>query len=232
MEPAKNRFLLCAALLAVIFGVDTFTPLGIAAGIPYIAVILLALRLPKRSVLFFAATSAVLTAIGFFKYSSAAADVESVALANRILTILALWLIAYISLARKRAEEELRKHRDQLELLVEERTASVRLLHRQLEAAMLDRLKQEQAKLRLFHATMRTVKDIVNNFLNELQLIRLELEEKVEADSPSLQLLDTLIFETSAKLNALGELKELRETDIGEGIFMLEVNPARSDETE
>lgn len=84
---------------------------------------------------------------------------------------------------------------------------------------------EEQAKLRLFQSTMRTVKDIVNNSLNDLQLVRLTLEqeEKVSKDSEALQLMDQLIFETSAKLNRLGELEEVKEKDMGGGVYMIDV---------
>lgn len=84
---------------------------------------------------------------------------------------------------------------------------------------------EEQAKLRVFQSTMRTVKDIVNNSLNDLQLVRLTLEheEKVSKDSEALQLMDQLIFETSAKLNKLGELEEVKEKDIGGGVYMIDV---------
>ncbi|MDD5331149.1 MAG: hypothetical protein PHX38_14210 [Sulfuricella sp.] len=83
---------------------------------------------------------------------------------------------------------------------------------------------EEQARLRVFQSTMRTVNDIVNNSLNDLQLVRLALEneERVPSDSESLRMLDQLIHETSAKLNKLGDMQELKEKDLGGGVFMIE----------
>lgn len=88
---------------------------------------------------------------------------------------------------------------------------------------------EEQVKLRVFQSTMRTVKDIVNNSLNDLQLVRLTLEQegKLSKDSEVLQRMDQLIFETSAKLNKLGDLEELKEKDMGGGVYMIDV-PASS----
>lgn len=222
----KKCYALCFGLLSLTFTLDTITPLGIAAGIPYMAVIFLAAPLPRRSIIVFAVMCTLLTAGAFFKYPGALPEVEWLAFANRTLTIIAIWLTALFVLSRKNAEDILTKHRDGLESLVRERTASITQLHQQLEAAIIDQLKEEQAKLRLFQSTMRTVKDIVNNFLNELQLIRLEMEAKKAVDVPTSLLLEKLIFDTSAKLNALGELKELKETDLGGGIYMLDTAPS------
>jgi hypothetical protein len=146
------------------------------------------------------------------------------ALANRLLAIFAIWTTTLFSLQHKRAEEALAEHRDRLEVMVEERTASIEFLHHELEAALTERLETQQAKLHLFHSTMRTVKDIVNNFLNDLQLFRLEIEQGKTLDPQSLQALDALIQEASAKLNRLGELKEIREKDLGGGVFMIETD--------
>ncbi len=87
---------------------------------------------------------------------------------------------------------------------------------------------EELAKLRVFQSTMRTVNDIVNNSLNDLQLVRLALEseERVPGDSESLRMLDQLIYETSTKLNQLGDMQELKEKDLGGGVFMIEVPPS------
>lgn len=221
----KKCYLLCFGVLSLTFTLDTVTPLGIAAGIPYVAVVLLAAPLPRRSILAFAAICTALTAIAFFKPPGSLPQVEWLGLTNRILTVIAIWLTVMFALSRKSAEDALKKHRDGLEQVVQERTASITQLHLQLEAAIIDQLKEEQAKLRLFQSTMRTVKDLVNNFLNELQLIRLEMEAKGTVDPPTSLLLQKLIFDASAKLNALGELKELKETDLGGGIYILDTEP-------
>jgi two-component system sensor kinase FixL len=69
-----SAYLLCGALMAAIFVLDALTPLGVAAGVPYVAVVLLALRLPRASVVLFAAVATVLTALGFWKTSGTIAE--------------------------------------------------------------------------------------------------------------------------------------------------------------
>ena len=73
-------------------------------------------------------------------------------------------------------------------------------------------------RLQVLKATMRTVQDIVNNFLNNLQLFRMEAEDALAAES--LELFDTLIQETSGKLKALGDLEETHEKSGATGSMM------------
>jgi hypothetical protein len=76
----------------------------------------------------------------------------------------------------------------------------------------------EAERLRVVQVTMRTVHDIVNNCLNQLQLLRLDAEGKVPLES--LVLFDQAIKETSMKLNAMNDLQAYAETQmvIGTGL--------------
>jgi hypothetical protein len=74
-------------------------------------------------------------------------------------------------------------------------------------------LHEEQ--LRVVHVTMRTVQDIVNNGLNQLQLLRVEAEGLVLEES--LALFDQTIQQTSAKLKALGDLEVFVEKQMAVG---------------
>ena len=56
---------------------------------------------------------------------------------------------------------------------------------------------------------MRTVQDIVNNCLNQLQLVRFEAEGHVSPES--LAIFDEAIQETAAKLRTLGDLEAYTE---------------------
>ena len=73
----------------------------------------------------------------------------------------------------------------------------------------------EAERLRVVQVTMRTVHDIVNNCLNQLQLLRLDAEDKVPLES--LMLFDQAIQETSMKLNAMGELQGYAEMQMAIG---------------
>jgi len=96
---------------------------------------------------------------------------------------------------------------DHYEFIVEDFTE-----RRKLEAGLA------AERLRVVQVTMRTVHDIVNNCLNQLQLLRLDAENKVPLES--LKFFDQTIQETSAKLNAMGNLQEYAEmqTAIGTGL--------------
>ncbi|MCU1220542.1 MAG: domain S-box protein [Candidatus Angelobacter sp.] len=73
----------------------------------------------------------------------------------------------------------------------------------------------EGERLRVVQVTMRTVHDIVNNCLNQLQLLRLDAEGKVPQES--LALFDQAIHETSLKLNAMGDLQAYAEMQMAIG---------------
>jgi PAS domain S-box-containing protein len=84
--------------------------------------------------------------------------------------------------------------------------------------AELKRLNDEiqLQRLRVFKATMRTVQDIVNNLLNSLQLVLLEAEGHVPAET--LTLVNRTIQEASVKLKALGELETVQEKEMVMGL--------------
>jgi hypothetical protein len=81
-------------------------------------------------------------------------------------------------------------------------------LDRAADARRRRREAETQAeRLRVLRATMRTVQDIVNNFLNGLQLIRVEAEGAVPPET--LELLDSLSRDTAARLKAMGDLESV-----------------------
>lgn len=79
-------------------------------------------------------------------------------------------------------------------------------------------IELQEQRLRVLRATMMTVQDIVNNFLNSLSLFRLEAEDRGALSESSLQEMDSLIQETSAKLSALGELQGTPEKPMAGGM--------------
>jgi PAS domain S-box-containing protein len=98
--------LLSAALAAGIFGLDLLVPLGVAGGVPYVAVVLLCLWLPWRACAFvFAALCSVLTLLGYF-FSPPGGEPRQVVM-NRLLAVGVIWAGAALVAQRKRADEEL-----------------------------------------------------------------------------------------------------------------------------
>jgi hypothetical protein len=73
-------------------------------------------------------------------------------------------------------------------------------------------------QLRVVHVTMRTVQDIVNNCLNQIQLLRLDAAGHVPEES--LRLFDEAIQDTTTKLRELGNLEVFAEKQmaIGSGL--------------
>jgi hypothetical protein len=78
----------------------------------------------------------------------------------------------------------------------------------------------DEQRLRVLKATMRTVHDLVNNFLNNLQLFRMEAEEG-PLSVESLKLFDDLICETAEKLKALGDSESVIEYQMASGVGIL-----------
>lgn len=73
----------------------------------------------------------------------------------------------------------------------------------------------EAQRLRVFRATMTTVHDLVNNFLANMQLIRMEAEDRLPQET--LDLFDQLIQDNAAELRLLGELQVVREKEMAVG---------------
>lgn len=98
--------LFVALLIGAIFAADLLLPLGIAGGVPYVAPVLVTAWLPaRRFMLPVAALCSALTVLGFF-LSPPGASLWAV-VPNRALAVGAVWVVALLSLERKRIEEAL-----------------------------------------------------------------------------------------------------------------------------
>ncbi len=90
-----------------------------------------------------------------------------------------------------------------------------------IDGKVQKRKKQREAeiqaqRLRVLRATMVTVQDIVNNFMNSLLLFRMEAEDVLPP--ASLKLFDELVKDTSARIKMLGDLDSTPETSMAVGI--------------
>jgi len=86
------------------------------------------------------------------------------------------------------------------------------------DARVMHEAQLQAERLRVVQVTMRTVQDIVNNCLNQLQLLRLAAEGHVPEES--LTLFDAAIQDAAAKLRALGSIEVFAEKpmEIGTGL--------------
>lgn len=88
-----------------------------------------------------------------------------------------------------------------------------RALRREMEQRHAIELQREQ--LRVVHVTMRTVHDIFNNCLNQLQLLRMDAEGHVPDES--LKLFDAAVRDAAARLRALADMPAFAETPMAIG---------------
>ena len=87
----------------------------------------------------------------------------------------------------------------------------------------------QEERLRVLRATMRTVHDIVNNFMYSLQLFQLEAEEKNTLAPESLALMESIIRDTSDRLKKLGDLGSTPEKQMAGGIGIDYERPCSQD---
>jgi len=104
----QQRFLftLCVLMCIIIFSYDIALPLGYAGGVPYVAVILAALRLKGYQYTFwFAIVCSGLTVLGYFL--SPAGGEWGVVLLNRALALFVIWVTAILGVLQKRSQAEI-----------------------------------------------------------------------------------------------------------------------------
>lgn len=106
----------CSLLAFAIFGLDLITPLGVAGGVPYILVVLIAMWSPvKRMPISAAICGSGLTILGFL-FSPSGGELWKV-LANRGLAIFAIWSVAILSIRQRTAHEEKEKALGEVKIL-------------------------------------------------------------------------------------------------------------------
>lgn len=86
------------------------------------------------------------------------------------------------------------------------------------------KIKIEQEKFSTFKATMNTVMDIEGNFLNNLSLYTLEIEDSHTLSKQSMQEIQDLIRNTHQRLNVLATAREIEEEIVAGSIPVVRVN--------
>ena len=184
-------YYICGFLAATILIIDLSIPLGVAGGVPYIAVVLFSLKSPQnRFTILVSVICSILTIVGFVA-SPEGGEMWKVVF-NRALALFAIWVTASLALIQ--------------------RTRDRKLVKEQLKALQTAKeLEVQEERLKILRATMRTVNDIVGNFLNKLQLFQMEAEEKNALLPESLELMDSIIQDTAKRLRMLGDLETIQE---------------------
>lgn len=74
--------------------------------------------------------------------------------------------------------------------------------------------KKEQEKSQIFCATISAVQHVLNNFLNQMMLFKLEAENSQDFDKGVLNIYDKVIDEAAEKVDSLSSVNELTEKKI------------------
>ena len=124
-EETPSWLILISILIATgIFLLDLSIPLGVAAGVPYVVLVLISLWSPKKQYTYLMAiTGTLLTFAGFF-FSPAGGEMWKV-LFNRFLALFVIWITTILSLQHKKAEEDLRTAYDKLKKQIKERIEEI-----------------------------------------------------------------------------------------------------------
>lgn len=117
----------CGVLALGIFALDINMPLGVAAAVPYVLVVLASAWSLDRRVIFLVATLCTLLTYVGFELSPEGGELWKVA-ANRSLAMVAVWVTAFLVYQRKGREEALRKLNEDLK----GRTQQLRAANEQL----------------------------------------------------------------------------------------------------
>jgi hypothetical protein len=86
------------------------------------------------------------------------------------------------------------------------------------------KIKIEQEKFATFKATMNTVMDIEGNFLNNLALFQMELEDTHTLSEKSMDEIEYLIRNTHERLNVLASAREIKQDIVAGTIPIIQVN--------
>ena len=87
----------------------------------------------------------------------------------------------------------------------------------------------ERERTAVLRSTMRTVLDIVNNFLNTIMLFKVEAERSGALGPDMLSMMDRTIFQTSEQLKQLASVQTVIEKNVGPGLSEIDIKRSRSE---
>lgn len=132
-RPNRNTqfWMIISILGAGFLFLDSLLPLGVAAGEPYVVLVLIGLFSRKRKLIFWAAIiGTTLTIFGFIV--SKPGEPFWMVVVNRSLAIVMIWLTALLCLWKNKSDEKLQEAHDELEIRVKERTADLQTVNERL----------------------------------------------------------------------------------------------------
>lgn len=119
----RNMLTLIVGLSSLLFVTDLFVPLGIAIGVLYAGIVVLATRSANPRLPFLIAFWSTPLIIAGAIFSPHTSEIPLwVGVSNRIFGLVVLWVAAFLLQQRQRAESQLRQAKTELEVRVETRT--------------------------------------------------------------------------------------------------------------
>ncbi|MBX3616015.1 hypothetical protein [Nitrosomonas sp.] len=207
---AYSTYVACGLCALLILLIDLKIPLGIAIGILYIVVILISLKSSNNHFTIVAAlVCTVLVWIGYLGSPRGEVNVHVIYI-NRFLSVLAIWVTAILTLMHRDSIHQL--HQERLKNLQTKKTVEI-----------------QEEKLKVLKATMHTVQDIIGNFLNNLLIVKIEIDCNKTLNNESLRKLDATIYDTSQRINQLTNLNEVREKRMAGNLMGIEYDASKSD---
>ncbi len=205
-----GTYMVCGLCAIFILYIDLRVPLGVATGVLYIVVILISLKSSNNR--FTIAIAFICTLLVWIGYLGSPQNVISmeVVYINRFLSVLAIWVTTILTLRQRDSLHQL--HQERLKHLQSKKTAEI-----------------QEEKLKVLKATMYTVQDIIGNSLNNLLALKLEIEHRRTLSADSLHTLDTIIHDTSQRINKLTNLEEVREKRMAGNLMGIEYDASVPD---
>lgn len=186
----SKRDIFSIFLALVIFAIDLQIPLGVAGGVPYIAVILISYRSKNtHNVIYLAILCSLLTVLGFY-FSPSGGELWQV-LSNRALAIFAIWTTAILTFKWKIHENEM----------------------------MLVRQNIEREKRKIYLATIKSAQHITNNLLNQLMIIQFEIDKHPTFDKEVISMFDEMIKEANILMKDLSNVKNISDENIIQSVY-------------
>lgn len=179
-----------ALLILVIFIIDLQIPLGVAGGVPYIAVILISLWSPRPNcVIYLAIICSVMILLGFY-FSPEGGELWKV-IFNRGLALFAIWITAILALKWKTHEKEI-----------------FSLTH-----------EMESEKEKIYLATIKGAQHITNNLLNQLKIVELEIANNPDFDKEVLSMFHDMQSEANTLIKDLSSVDKINDKIILDSVY-------------
>lgn len=169
-------------LSGALFVLDLFVPLGVANGVLYSGVVLLAYLVTTPAfALMTAGAGSALALVGGVLSPIVPGVPVWLMISNRVFSVLAIWVPVLFFVQRHKAEQALQQAHDELEVKVRERTAELVDVNRALVTEISERIETERA-LRASEVALQASKCSLRQSSDELQALAARLLTAQEED--------------------------------------------------